>query len=92
MRLGTPSASSTGLINTRVALLAICPASSTLCPLTWCLYPAAALTGVAEGSAAGKYHKANSHAIRDVQASRITCTCEKATDLDAGAIINVAFL
>lgn len=47
---------------------------------------------MAEGSAAGKYHKANSYAMRDVQASRITYTCENATDLDAGAIIDVAFL
>ena len=92
VRLGSPPASSTRLINTRVALLAICPASSPLCPSTWWFYPAAALTGVGEGSAAGKYHKANSYAMRDVQASRITYTCENVTDLDAGAIINVAFL
>ena len=34
---------------------------------------------------------ARSYALRDVQSSHITCACEMATDLDAGAVINLAF-
>lgn len=50
------------------------------------------LTGVAEATAPASYYAAASYALRDVQASHITYACEKATDLDAGAVINLAFL
>ena len=50
------------------------------------------LTGVSEATAANKYYAAASYALRDVQTPNITYACEKATDLDAGAVINLAFL
>ena len=50
------------------------------------------LAGVGEATADNGYYAAKSYALRDVQASHMTHACEKAPDLDAGAIINLAFL